>query len=104
MLDIEASPVAPAPAGSRRRPAQRRHGTADRFPAADIRDLPSKRLYVFDRAGVPKLLRPLVAGKVNVDLIDRNWTDILRVAATMAAGTLRPSQILCKLAAYPRQN
>ncbi len=25
-----------------------------------IRDLPSKRLYVFDRAGVPKLLRPLV--------------------------------------------
>ena len=54
-----------------------------------IRDLPSKRLYVFDRAGVPKLLRPLVGGKVNVDLIDRNWADILRVAATMAAGTLR---------------
>ena len=27
-----------------------------------IRDLPSKRLYVFDRAGVPKLLRPLVGG------------------------------------------
>ena len=68
-----------------------------------IRDLPSKRLYVFDRAGVPKLLRPLVGGKVNVDLIDRNWADILRVAATMAAGTLRPSQILRKLAAYPRQ-
>ena len=69
-----------------------------------IRDLPSKRLYVFDRAGVPKLLRPLVGGKVNIDLIDRNWTDILRVAATMAAGTMRPSQILRKLAAYPRQN
>ena len=58
-----------------------------------IRDLPSKRLYVFDREGVPKLLRPLVGGKVNVDLIDRNWADILRVAASMAAGTLRPSQI-----------
>ena len=69
-----------------------------------IRDLPSKRLYVFDRAGVPKLLRPLVGGKVNVDLIDRNWADIQRVAATMAAGTIRPSQILRKLAAYPRQN
>ena len=39
-----------------------------------IRDLPSKRLYVF--------------GKVNVGLIDRNWADILRVAATMAAGTM----------------
>ena len=69
-----------------------------------IRDLPSKRLYVFERAGVPKRLRPLVGGKVNVDLIDRNWVDILRVAATMAAGTMRPSQILRKLAAYPRQN
>ena len=39
-----------------------------------------------------------------MDLIDRNWADILRVAATMAAGTMRPSQILRKLAAYPRQN
>ena len=35
-----------------------------------IRDLPSKRLYVFDRAGVPKLLRPLVGGKVNVVIND----------------------------------
>ena len=69
-----------------------------------IRDLPSKRLYVFERASVPKRLRPLVGGKVNVDLIDRNWADILRVAATMAAGTMRPSQLLRKLAAYPRQN
>ena len=42
-------------------------------------------------------------GKVNVDLIDRNWADILRVASTMAAGTMRPSQLLRKLAAYPRQ-
>lgn len=65
---------------------------------------PSKRLYVFDRTGVPKHLRPLVGGKVNVDLIDRNWTDILRLAATMAAGTMRPSQTLRKLAADPRQN
>ena len=29
---------------------------------------------------------------------------ILRIATTMAAGTMRPSQILRKLAAYPRQN
>ena len=56
-----------------------------------IRDLPSKWLYGFDRAGVPMLQRPLVGSKVNVDLIDRNWADILRVAATMAAGTMRPS-------------
>ena len=30
-----------------------------------LRALPSKRLYVFARAGVPKGLRPLVGGKVN---------------------------------------
>ena len=59
---------------------------------------------MFERAGVPKHLRPLVGGKVNADLIDRNWADILRIASTMAAGTMRPSQILRKLAAYPRQN
>ena len=56
------------------------------------------------RCSSPKHLRPLVGGKVNVDLIDCNWADILRVAATMAAGTMRPSQLLRKLAAYPRQN
>ena len=39
-----------------------------------------------------------------MDLIDRNWADILRVAATMAARSMRPSQLLRKLAAYPRQN
>ena len=54
---------------------------------------------MFERAGVPQHLRPLVGGKVNVDMIDRNWADILRVAATIAAGTMRPSQILRKLAA-----
>ena len=69
-----------------------------------IRDLPSKRLHVFERASVPKTLRSFVGGTVNPDLIARNWSDILRIAATMAAGTMRPSQILRKLAAYPRQN
>lgn len=59
---------------------------------------------MFGRAGVPKALRPLVGGTVNPDLIARNWTDILRVAATMAGGAVRPSQILRKLASYPRQN
>ena len=52
-----------------------------------IRDLPSKRLHVFARAGVPEALRPLVGGSLNADLIARNWADILR-----------------KLSAYPRQN
>lgn len=37
-------------------------------------------------------------------MIVTNWPDVLRVAATMTAGTIAPSQILRKLASYPRQN
>lgn len=69
-----------------------------------IRDLPSKRLYAFDPSSVPAELRPLIGGKVREKLIAPNWSDILRIAATMAAGTIAPSQILRKLASYPRQN
>lgn len=53
---------------------------------------------------VPPTLQPLVGGKINVRLIRENWPDILRLAASMVAGTVVPSQILRKLAAYPRQN
>ena len=69
-----------------------------------IRDLPSKRLYIFDPAEAPADLRPLIGGKINQGLIERNWPDILRIAATIAAGAVAPSQILRKLASYPRQN
>ena len=34
----------------------------------------------------------------------RNWPDILRVAAILASGTLPPSHLLRKSAAYPRQH
>jgi TnpA family transposase len=69
-----------------------------------IRDLPSKRLYVFNPAGTPKDLRKLVGGKIREELIVANWPDLFRCAATMAAGKIRPSQLLRKLASYPRQS
>jgi len=69
-----------------------------------IRDLPSKRLYVFDPAATPGELRPLVGGKAREALIVSNWPDLFRCAATMSAGVVAPSRILRKLAAYPRQN
>lgn len=46
----------------------------------------------------------MVGGKIREELIASNWPDILRIAATMTAGTIAPSQILRKLASYPRQN
>lgn len=69
-----------------------------------IRDLPSKRLYLFDPAAAPKELRGLIGGKVRAKLIVDNWPVILRAVATMAAGAMPPSQLLRKFASYPRQH
>ena len=69
-----------------------------------IRDLPSKRIYVFEPAQCPEELRPVIGGKIRERLIADNWPGILQVAATMAAGTLAPSLILRQLASYPRRN
>jgi TnpA family transposase len=69
-----------------------------------IRDLPSKRLYLFDPAACPKELKGLIGGKIREPLIAANWPDILRSAATMATGVMPPSQLLRKFAAYPRQH
>ena len=71
---------------------------------ASIRDLPSKRLYVFDPSATPQNLRNMIGGKIRENLIRQNWPDILRAVATMASGSIRPSQILKKLASYPRQH
>lgn len=71
---------------------------------ARIRDLPSKRLYLFDPGTAPKELHGLIGGKIREDIIIQNWPDILRAAATMASGAIQPSQLLRKLASYPRQH
>ena len=69
-----------------------------------IRDLPSKRLHVFDPGAVPSELRGLIGSKVRNRLIVANWPDVLRSAATMVAGAVPPSQLLRKFASYPRQH
>ena len=69
-----------------------------------IRDLPSKRLYLFDPTSAPEELRGLIGGKVREGLIIQNWPDVLRSVATMAAGIMPPSQLLKKFASYPRQH
>ena len=69
-----------------------------------LRDLPSKRLHVFEPGRVPKPLTGLTGYKIREDVIVRNWPDILLVAAILASGTLPPSQLLRKFAAYPRQH
>ena len=69
-----------------------------------IRDLPSKRLHVFDPKGVPTELKGLVGDRIRENTISANWPDVLRSVATMASGTMPPSQLLRKFASYPRQH
>ena len=72
--------------------------------APRIRDLPSKRLYAFEPKTAPAEFRPMIAAGIREDLIARNWPDILRLAASAAAGSVPPSQLLRKLAAYSPRN
>lgn len=72
--------------------------------APRIRDLPSRRLYAFDTKNAHVALRPMVAAKIRESLIIEHWPDLLRIAATAAAGLIPPSRLLRKLAAYSPQN
>ncbi len=69
-----------------------------------IRDLPSKKIYLPAAVKVPASLKPLVGGRLKEGRIRSNWPDLLRLAATMSNGTIKPSQLLKKLASFPRQN
>lgn len=59
---------------------------------------------MIDRAADYGVLKPLIGGAINCDLIDENWPEVLRLAASIKAGTVPPSVILKKIAAFPRQN
>ncbi len=69
-----------------------------------IRDLPSKRLHVYDRHSDPKELKGLTGDRIRENTIIANWPDVLRCIATMLSGRMQPSQLLKKLAARPRQH
>jgi TnpA family transposase len=72
--------------------------------APRIRDLADRRLYVMGARTAYKALDPLIGGTIDALVIAENWDELLRLAASIKAGTVAPSGILRRLAAYPRQN
>jgi len=72
--------------------------------APRIRALADRKLIVAGRGTGYAALAPLVGGVANLRLIEENWDEVLRLAASIRAGTVAPSVLLRKLAAYPRQN
>ena len=79
------------------------HLTGFRF-APRIRDLTDRRLYVVDARATYPSLDPMIGGTIDVCLIDENWNEALRLAASIKAGTVAPSILMRRLAAYPKQN
>jgi TnpA family transposase len=72
--------------------------------APRIPDLKHRRLYSFGKPSDYPTLEPLIAGRINVELIRAHWAEILRIVASIRAGTVAPSVIMRQLASYPRQN
>ena len=72
--------------------------------APRIRDLADKRLYVPGKAAQWPALGPLIGGSINDKLIEQQFSEVLRLAASIRQGTVTASLILRKLGAYPRQN
>jgi TnpA family transposase len=72
--------------------------------APRIPDLKHRRLYSFGKPSDYPTLEPLIAGRINMELIRAHWAEILRIVASIRAGTVAPSVIMRQLASYPRQN
>jgi TnpA family transposase len=49
-------------------------------------------------------LGPLIGGSLNLKLIEQQFLEIVRLAASIKQGTVTASLILRKLGSYPRQN
>lgn len=72
--------------------------------APRIRDLADKRLYVPGKASQWPALNSLIGASIRNALIEQQFTEVVRLVASIQQGTVTASLILRKLGAYPRQN
>lgn len=69
-----------------------------------LRDFPDRRLASIGPASAYPGLAPLMGKRIRADVITEHWDDVLRLVASLKTGTVAPSTMLKKLAAYERQN
>ncbi len=69
-----------------------------------LRDFPDRRLACIEAPGQYPSLKQLMGTRVKVEVIREHWDEIVRLVASLKAGTVLPSAMLRKLAAYERQN
>lgn len=69
-----------------------------------LRDFPDRRLATFGAASQHPSLKTLMGKPVKTEVVKAYWSEIVRLVASLKAGTVQPSTIMRKLAAYERQN
>ena len=69
-----------------------------------LRDFPDRRLATLAPPGSYPDLAPLLGRRIQTDVIREHWPDVMRLVASLKTGTVAPSVMLRKLAAYDRQN
>lgn len=69
-----------------------------------LRDFPDRKFACIEPAASYKELQPLFGRRVRTDVIREHWNEILRLVASLQAGTVLPSAMLKRLAAFQRQN
>jgi len=69
-----------------------------------LRDFPDRRLAAFEPTSHYPSLKPLMGARFKADVIRVHWDEIVRLVASLKAGTVQPSVMLRKLATYERQN
>jgi len=72
--------------------------------APRLRDLKDRRLYAFRGMDVPGALGAMTAGTLDADHVRAHWDEVLRLGVSVASGRVAASDVLHRLAAYPRQN
>lgn len=69
-----------------------------------LRDFPDRKFASIEPATTYKCIQPLFGRRIRADVIREHWDDVLRLVASLKAGTVLPSAMLKRLAAFQRQN
>lgn len=69
-----------------------------------LRDFPDRKLASIEPSAIYTTIQPLFGRRIRTDVIRAHWEDVLRLVASLKAGTVLPSAMLKRLAAFQRQN
>jgi TnpA family transposase len=69
-----------------------------------LRDFPGRRFACIEPATAYKKLQSLLGRRIRTDVIREHWGEIIRLVTSLKAGTVQPSAMRKRLAAFQRQN